>query len=433
MADVTIAIKNFTASYTTQLQPADAYFEMNQSVRALTEEMTNLWWSCSGDFPPFKTVYSPKEQIVNEKKLDEMTKGMVHELKRMPLPGREREAWQEHLRPGLVEFAKSILHIQDRQLEFIESSGMIAASREFGRMARRFAPCISAEDIYQAGRNVMTATFIQLLLGYPVEVTPSIFGYSMLYPYTDNYLDDPAISYQTKKAFNTRFERCLKGEKITPENAYEQEICKLVGMIESQWDRDQFPEVYTSLLAIHRAQVRSLSLVAPGASPYQKDVLGISFEKGGTSVLADGYLVAGKLTPEQKKYLFGYGAFTQLMDDLEDIDSDRQEGRLTVFTQAAGNWKLDGVTSQFIHFGRELFANGDTFVSENSSSLQDLIRDCLDPILIDIVGQKAEHFSSAYRNQIERCFPFRFSVLKKQRQNLERQKVNLGRLVEAMI
>ena len=102
MADVTIAIKNFPASYSTQLQPADAYFEMNQSVRALTEEITNLWWSCSGDFPPFKTVYSQKEQIVNEKKLDEMSKGMVHELKRMPLPGREREAWQEHFRPGLV-------------------------------------------------------------------------------------------------------------------------------------------------------------------------------------------------------------------------------------------------------------------------------------------------------------------------------------------
>ena len=35
------------------------------------------------------------------------------------------------------------------------------------------------------------------LLGLPVEVTPAVFAYSMLYPYTDNYLDDPAIPRTT--------------------------------------------------------------------------------------------------------------------------------------------------------------------------------------------------------------------------------------------
>ncbi len=34
---------------------------------------------------------------------------------------------------------------------------------------------------------------LQLLLGIPVRVTPAIFAYSMLYPYGDNCLDDPAI------------------------------------------------------------------------------------------------------------------------------------------------------------------------------------------------------------------------------------------------
>jgi len=36
------------------------------------------------------------------------------------------------------------------------------------------------------------------------------------------------------------------------------------------------------------AQARSLKLVAPEASPFELDVVGISCEKGGTSVLADG-------------------------------------------------------------------------------------------------------------------------------------------------
>ena len=105
----------------------------------------------------------------------------------------------------------------------------------------------------------------------------------------------------TKLAFNHRFQRRLQGEDVRPANAYEATISQLVGMIESQWDRARYPQVYESLLAIHAAQARSLGLVAPGASPYELDVLGISFEKGGTSVLADGYLVAGWLTPEQAR------------------------------------------------------------------------------------------------------------------------------------
>ncbi len=41
--------------------------------------------------------------------------------------------------------------------------------------------------------------------------------------------------------------------------------------------------------------------------------------------MTDGYLAAGKLTLHQARVLFGFGAFTQLMDDLEDIRPDMLE------------------------------------------------------------------------------------------------------------
>lgn len=46
------------------------------------------------------------------------------------------------------------------------------------------------------------------------------------------------------------------------------------------------------------------------------ETLTVYLAKGGASVLADGYLVAGKLTKDQEYFLFGYGAYLQLLDDI---------------------------------------------------------------------------------------------------------------------
>ncbi len=411
---------------------------------ALSEEIENfvtssqkLWWSCEHSLPAFQDTFVAPEQAAREKRFEKLADGVIYELKRMPQSPAERRAWagqiEAQFRPTLAAFARDALNLQQRHLDFIEGSGMLEAAREFARMARRFDPQISAEDIYQAGRNVMTANFIQLLLDLPVEVSPAIFAYSMLYPYTDNYLDDPAVSGATKRSFNQRFARRLAGEDIRPANAHEAAISRLVAMIEEQWDREGCPRVYESLLAIHAAQARSLGLVAPGASPFELDVLGISFEKGGASVLADGYLVAGCLTPAQGNLLFGYGCFTQLMDDLEDIPGDLREGRATVFTQTANHWPLDRLSNRFLNFGRAIFENLDAFPSQAAAPLEEVITRCLDPILIDIICRAGKYYSKDYLREIERHMPFRFASLRRQREKLNRQKISLGSLMEVMI
>ena len=406
-------------------------------VEGFVSHYLKMWWSCERSMPSFSTSFSPTEQAAREKRLEKLADGLIYELKRMPKATAERRAWAGHLeeqfRPTLLDFARDALNLEQRHLDFIEGSGMLAASQEFARMARRFDAHISAEDIYQAGRNVMTANLIQLLLDLPVQVTPSVFAYSMLYPYTDNYLDDPAVSRGTKQAFNQRFQRRLAGEDVRPANDYEATISSLVGMIESQWDRARYPQIYDSLLAIHAAQARSLGLVAPGASPFELDVLGISFEKGGTSVLADGYLVAGWLSPEQANILFGYGAFTQLMDDLEDIQTDLQEGRMTVFTQTANHWPLDGLTNRFFHFGRAIFNDLDAFPSQAAAPLGEVITRCIDPILIDTICRAGKYYTKDTLRELERHMPFRFANLRKQREKFSRQKLNVGSLMEMIL
>ncbi len=408
-----------------------------EMIRDFTAQHLSLWWSCERSFPVFNASFSAQEQAAREKKLEKLADGLVYELKRMPRAPEERQRWAEQLRPrlqpALVDFARDALNLEQRHLDFIESTGMVEANQEFARMARRFDPNISAEDIFQAGRNVMTANFMQVILGLPVEVTPSVFAYSMLYPYTDNYLDDPAVSPTTKIAFNHRFQNRLMGETIRPANANEAIISNLVGMIELQWERSRYPQVYDSLLAIHAAQARSMSLVAPGVSPFELNVLGISFEKGGASVMADGYLVAGLLTPAQANFMYGYGAFTQLMDDLEDLRQDLREGRATIFTQTAGHWPLDGLTNQIFHFGRAIFHDLDDFPAPATAPLQDLITRGIDPVLIDTIGRAGKYYSTDYLRELERHMPYRFANLRRLREKLERQKIGIGSLIQVMV
>jgi hypothetical protein len=392
-----------------------------------------IWWTCSADMYKFSHTYTKNEQKIHEKQLDSLIDGLIFELKHIPPSALDRRDWQQRMRPGITQFALEVFDLKPHHMEFIETSGIVDAIQDFTRMARQFDPLISTEDIYQAGRNVATANLIQMLLGLSVKVTPSIFAYSMLYPYTDNYLDDPKIPDKTKAAFNQRFRRRLMGEVVDPVNAYETTINSLIAMIESEWDRTNFPHVYESLLAIHNAQTRSLELVAPGVSPFERNILGISFEKGGTSVMTDGYLVAGNLAYDQARILFGFGAFTQLMDDLEDIRQDKLEKRASLFSVTAPFWKLDSLSNCFFHFGHTVMGDLNAFCSPDISTLAELMDTIVDPILLNTVAQSAEFYSKDQLSSLETHLPFRFAVLNKQRSRLAHQKLDSSRLIEAFL
>lgn len=402
-------------------------------VSALLQEYLALWWSSEHTFPQYAVNYSAKQQKNNDAELNRLIGGLLHELKHMPTSLAAREQWQVQLQSGFIGFAEKALYLDPAHMTFIEQCGMLPALQQFVKMARAFDPTISAEDIYQAGRNVMTANFIQLLLGLPVEVTPSIFAYSMLYPYTDNYLDDSGISSETKLAFNRRFRERLQGKSVLLNNPYEIIIDRLIGQIEMQWDRVRFPQVYQSLLAIHAAQSHSLQLVDAGASPFELDILGISFEKGGTSVLADGYLVAGDLSVAQARVLFGFGAFTQLVDDLEDLYGDQKEARQSVFSVTAPHWPLDRVTNQFIHFGKTILSNLSVFPAACVPLLYDLTSRCIDPVLIDIIARAGKVYSKAYLQQSQQHLPFSFDAINRQRKRFTRQSINLETLFDTFL
>jgi hypothetical protein len=407
--------------------------EMSQRVEEMLETFTHLWWDCPTSLPDLGEEYSPRQQIENEKLLDQQVKVLENLLKHPPQGEAECLAARQLLSNSFFEFTGTVFGFKSSQIAAIRAYGFEEILLEFARQARSFDPKISTDDIYQAGRNLWSMNFVQILLRLPVRMTPSLFAYSMLYPYTDNYLDDPSIIQEDKHRFYRSFRRRLSGEPVAPNNPLEERIYDLVSMVEGEYDRVRYPHIYESLLAIHQAQGRSVRLLQGDLSPYEVDVLGICFEKGGTSVLADGYLVAGDLTRPQQELMFAYGTLTQLVDDLEDTQSDLEAGLMTVFSQTAKHWKLDGVTARTLNFGKravQILAAGSP---PDQRELMDVMQSSITPVLILSAAGQHRYFNREFMAELQRHFPLRFPILEKERKHLRRYSREMDILANGFI
>ena len=221
------------------------------------------------------------ERSRREAQMRRFEEAVAAEAKHAPRTPGERLAAQERILVAFRGFARLALGFDEGNRDVLLERGLPEIGTLFAQTAHRLDPRVSGSDIFQAMRNVRTMNCLQLMLGHAIELTPAVFAYSMLYPYTDNYLDDPTLTTNEKSAFNERSGRRLAGEDVLPLNDRERAIFKLVGMIEGQFDRVRYPGLFPSLHAIHRAQCRSVRLLRRDASPYEVDVLDISFEKGG--------------------------------------------------------------------------------------------------------------------------------------------------------
>jgi hypothetical protein len=403
---------------------------MSATVRELNQHFIDLWWESDTSLPDLGPLYTAPAQTQNEKHLLQFLVEVDRVLSNPPRGRAEAQVVQARLGAAFRVLAGEAMGFGVGELDRLPSQAFSDVSEDFVRSAHAFDPKLSGEDIYQAGRNAWTANGLQWLLGLPVQNTPSIFAYSLLYPYTDNYLDDPTISIATKRAFNERFRRRLAGELLAPANPHEQVIFDLINMIEKQYSRPDHPAVFESLLDIHHAQSQSLKLMRRAAAPGEVDVLGLSFGKGGTSVLADGYLVSGSLNEAQRQFTYGHGIFAQLLDDLEDIEPDTQAGRLTVYSQPASHWTLDALANRTFHFGREVLKGLDCF--DVDESLRALIRRGADLLLIDTIGRTDPYYTAAYLRELEAHSPFRFSFLSEQRDDFFKRHGSLVKLMETV-
>ena len=398
-------------------------------VEAQVRRVADDWQHCSALPLPNVRRYEACEQTRREVIYDHAVLAMEREIRRKPA---DRATFEKRAVSVFGAFAATALDLPHEAIDLI-TSDFVALAADFARQARRFDRNLGMDDTLQACRNAWTAGGLQSLLGEPPAITPSILGYSLLYPYSDNYLDATGLSAAARFRFSERFRRRLVGELLAPEFDRESAIWACVALIEAQYPRAVFPQVYECLLAIHRAQEKSISQLRESECSGEEELLGISLAKGGSSVLADACLASGCLSECHAALAFDWGAVLQLGDDLQDVHEDLRRGSQTLFTRAVQSGRpLDRVAAQLLNFSEHVAERMKRFPS-GSAVLKDLLRTSWCFIILAAIANATEFFSPAFLDELEGGSPFRFEFLQTRNRRLARRNGLFARLFDVII
>lgn len=377
------------------------------------------WFSESSKLEYSMNIYDFQQKKNNEKSMSTFIKKIEKHMKKKPKDEANKLKWEEDTIRIIKEFIKEdevfgLKELEDKELELI-----IDMNREFISKAKEFDSNLGREEIFQALRNIWIVGVLQATLREEVYLKKSIFAYSMIYPYSDNFLDDKNISNKDKEIFNNKLYLMLKGENVFFENELEEKIYKLVKYVEEDYERSKFPKVYRSLIDIYNSQVKSIKQQGKICIPYENDILGISIQKGGTSVLADGYLIKGDLNKAELEFCMGYGALLQLIDDFEDLKEDKRNRYSTIMTQVSENYYLDVIINKLINYAYDLFNT--TILFKNKEKLKNvMLSNCIIIIVCTVVLNK-EFFSKDYIKDMEKYMPFTIDYIEKLSRELEKK------------
>jgi hypothetical protein len=394
------------------------------AVESYINHFVGVWEESAETLPGFNRSYSAEEQNARENNFNAFQEKVKNfQSKKNIRALKERDPGQTFF-PVFRAFLQNVFDFEPDQLEIILSDEFKNVSKDFFYKARMFGPELPPENIYQGMRNVWIMNGLQLMMGIPVEITPSVFAYSMIYPYSDNLLDDLSITAKEKQDFSHRFNQRLHGENVEPQNHTESQLFRLVGMFEEQFPRHEFPKVYESLYAIQQGQTRSLNLI--NCNGLEESVIReICFEKGGASVLADGYLVAGRLSPEQEQALFGYGIYLQLLDDIQDVKEDAEAQTKTFFSCLGGTPDLGAFVNRTIHFGRMAMEELRCFKGTEMETMLRLMNRSIETMVIESVGLNPQFYSKDYLNSLEKHSPLRFEFIRQKRTQSKSQRFSI--------
>jgi hypothetical protein len=357
-------------------------------------------WEGVSDSAALRSRYSPSEHAINASEADRLIATVEQDVKRQVLNRDQTEALDRHVIQLFSEYCESHLDFRRAECQMIFTIEHLQATRDFIQEARKFDTGLAAASLHQALRNVWVMNNIQILLEKQLRTTPSMFSYSLFYPYTDNMLDAPTRTNAEKYRFFKAFGERLAGTHVTAHDQLEDNVFTLVSRIENEFARQEYPQVYEGMLAILQAQLAAHQL------PYRKErLLDATFLKGGSSVMAHGPLVAGQLGVEQLRFLFGYGVLLQLIDDLQDLQDLQEDKRLgfrNYFTETAKDRPLDTLARKLIQFQSAVFA-ANPFRTERSPVMIGLLEKGCTMLVFHAIACNPDYYSSGFYAAVDRA------------------------------
>jgi hypothetical protein len=401
-------------------------------VEAQVAQTIKVWDDGAAQPAQMGRQYHLKEQKKREKAYDEGLRSVEREAKQAPRSKMELIETQDRIVASFARFSAIALDLEGETIQLL-TNDFLPVGTQLARWARQFDAGLSMADIIQACRNAWTACGLQPLLGERVGITPSILGYSLLYPYSDNYLDHEEVSTEAKLKFSERFRDRLRGEMPSAQSPREVALWTLVKLIEGQYPRARYPQVFDCLLAIHRAQEESIAQLKSCGHTDETEALRMSCAKGGSSVLADACLAHGWLSKEESRFAFEWGVLLQLGDDLQDVREDLRRGSVTLFTRTIAIGKpLDGLANQLLNFSERVGARMDQ-LPDGTEAFKELLKMSWRSLILRAVADAHDFFSPEFVHQAERRSPFRFEFLRARQERIASRQGLYAMLFDALI
>ena len=341
-------------------------------------------------------------------------------MKRAPRSKADRLATQEQGHRLLCPLRRNRTGPRSPPRSSLISNDFLPAGTELARWARSFDPALTQPDITQACRNAWTACGLQLLLGERAVLTPSILGYSLLYPYTDNHLDRTRhLGRSQAPVQHAASATACAATALVPGISREPAPWALVELIEGQYPRALYPQVFDCLLAIHRAQEESLAQLHSDAAASDAEILRITLRQR-RHLRARRCLFCTRLArPDRKAGSPLTGACccnSATICRTSATISDR--GSVTLFTRAiALGLPLDGLVTQLLNFSEEAGAAMDALPS-GTETLKNLMRMSWRSLIIGAVAHASDFFSPAFLREAESRSPFRFDFIRARQKRL---------------
>lgn len=378
------------------------------------EEVRTVWEGQPEGFPFFlkaNTDLFPEikseQKKENEKLIQEFFKGLQ---KKNKLKYKDAEQQAQDLERDFEIFLA-----QERILELSKwmSPELLGAikkeTRHFIFRVRDFDPELNGSQIWQTLRNYFIYVMIVEMQGETQNAKDTILAYSLLYPYTDNYIDDAGILKQEKENYNRMIACKLRGECAVPHNPLEEKTCCLLDMILYSYQEEEQKKVADVLFELLEAQNDSIKQQEKGMTGEQ--ILEISVRKGSASVLAD-YLFASSVWREKEEAFYRkFGFLLQLVDDLQDIEEDKKSESHTLMTEAVNQHRLEQCVNHLLWYSWNTISE---FEPENPAIRKFVLKNCVGITLL-AAAMNPQFFTPEYLKALEPYLPFSLEFLAKQK------------------
>ena len=344
----------------------------------------------------------------NESLVQEFTQKVQKKLRQKPKSKEARNALTQELEQDFMNFLdrEQILYLSS----WMSPQLLDAFKREtkhFLDDVRAFDEELRPEQIWQTLRNYFIYAMIVDMQGVEQHAEDPILAYSLLYPYTDNYIDDARITRQEKEHYNRMISAKLKGESVLGRNALEEKTCRLLDMILTAYIGPKQKKISESLLQLLEAQTCSIRQQKTDVTEDQ--ILEISIWKGSSSVLTD-YLFATEDWKEyEETFYLKFGFLLQLVDDLQDIEEDNAAGNHTLMTEADRHQCLERYVNRLLWFTWNEIRS---FEPVNPALKGFVLKHCVEISLLS-AAMNQQFFANSYLRALEPYLPFSLDFLQK--------------------